>query len=182
MGHFAPVPMTEEALDATCRNVDIILDYFGPINFYIENIAYLFRLEGTIPEAEFLSKLLRRTGCGWLLDVTNVYANAINFGFDAYEFIDEVMPAANRLQMHLAGGYFDDEVNLYIDGHSHPIPEPVFELYRHALELGNGKVDAVFIERDQNFPDDTGWRTEVREVRRIAEDVCGQLKIHATRA
>jgi len=182
MGHFAPVPMTVEALDATSRNIDIIVDYFGPINFYIENIAYLFRLEGTIPEAEFLSKLLCRTGCGWLLDVTNVYANATNFGFDAYEFIAEVMPAAKRVQMHLAGGYFDDEVNLYIDGHSHPIPEPVFKLYRHALELGLGKVDAVFIERDQNFPDETGWRTEVREVRRIAEEVYGQPTVQAKTA
>jgi len=48
--------------------------------------------------------------------------------------------------------------------------------------LGRGKVDAVFIERDQNFPDETGWRSEVREVRRIAEEVCGQPAIQAKRA
>ncbi len=171
MGHFAPVPPTLAALDATSRNVDIIQDYFGDIDFYIENIAYLFRLEGELSEADFLARLLRRTGCGWLLDVTNVYANATNFGFDGFEFISQVMPAARRVQMHLAGGYYDDEVNMYIDSHSHPIPDEVFDLYRHALRVGAGKVDSVFIERDQNFPDEDGWRAEARQVRSIAEEV-----------
>jgi hypothetical protein len=171
MGHFAPVPLTREALDVTSRNVEYILDFFEPLHFYIENIAYLFRLEGTMSEADFLSRLLRRTGCGWLLDVTNVYANATNFGFDGKDFITQVMPAAQRVQMHLAGGYYDDKVQMYIDSHSHPIPDAVWDLYRHALRIGPGKIDAVFIERDQNFPDDAGWRNEVRQTRRIAEEV-----------
>jgi hypothetical protein len=171
MGHFAPVPPTQDALDVASRNIELILDYFSPLNFYIENIAYLFRLEGTMPEAHFLATLLRRTGCGWLLDVTNVYANATNFGFDSYAFIDEVMPAATRLQMHLAGGFYDEKVGMYIDSHSHSIPDPVWDLYRHALQAGAGKVDAVFIERDQNFSDENGWREEVRLTRQIAKEV-----------
>ncbi len=171
MGHFAPVPPTYEALEATCRNIDVIQEYFSPLRFYLENIAYLFRLEGPLGEAEFLSELLRRTGCGWLLDVTNVYANATNFGFDGFQFIEQVMPAAGRVQMHLAGGVFDEKVNMYIDSHSHPIPDGVWDLYRHALRVAAGKVDAVFIERDQNFPDEDGWRGEARKVRAIAEEM-----------
>ncbi|MCR9117586.1 MAG: DUF692 domain-containing protein [bacterium] len=169
MGHFAPPPMTAEALQATVRNVNLICDYFSPLEFYLENIAYLFSLKGELSEAEFLSEVLQQTGCGWLLDVTNVYANARNFGFDAREFIDAVMPHARRVQMHLAGGYFDDKAEMYIDSHSHPIPDSVFELYEHSLVAAGDKVDAVFIERDQNFPDEAGWRSEARRVFDIAD-------------
>jgi len=173
MGHFAPPPYTTAALSCTCRNIDRIQKQLGDLRFYLENIAYLFLFDGEMSEAEFLKNVLRTTGCGWLLDVTNVYANSMNFGYDPYEFIADVMPAAADVQMHLAGGFFDEQLQKYIDGHSHPIPEAVFDLYRHSLELGRGKVEAVFIERDQNFPDENGWRNEVRTVRRIAEEVAG---------
>jgi uncharacterized protein (UPF0276 family) len=171
MGHFAPPPYTAAALEATCRNVDIIQRHFRGLDFYLENIAYLFQFEAEMTEAEFLTKVLERTGCGWLLDVTNVYANSQNHGYDSYEFIRHVMPYAPKVEMHLAGGFYDDKAQTYIDSHSHPIPEPVWALYRYSLELGRGKVDAVFIERDQNFPDEAGWRAEVRKTREIAEQV-----------
>jgi uncharacterized protein (UPF0276 family) len=169
LGQFAPPPYTQPALEATCRNVDFVQRSLGETRFYLENIAYLFRRAGTMSEAEFLSSVLRKTGCGWLLDVTNVYANALNYGFDPYEFVEEVMPATENVQMHLAGGYFDDKLEKYIDSHSHPIPKPVFELYEFALEVARDKVAAVFIERDQNFPDEAAWRKEVQTVREIAE-------------
>jgi len=174
MGHFALMPLTPAALDVVCRNVDHIMRYFDPLHFYLENIAYLYQFTGTLSEQEFLAGVLGKTGCGWLLDVTNVYANARNFGFDPFEFIAEVMPHAERVQMHLAGGYFDEKVNMYIDSHSHPIPEGVWDLYRFALEKGAGKVDAVFIERDQNFPDEAGWRGEVRRVHEAAVKAASQ--------
>lgn len=173
IGHFAPPPFTPEALDATCRNVDLIQDYFRGLPFYLENIASVFRLRGTMSEAEFLARVLGATGCGWLLDVTNLYANARNHGYDAVEFLDRVMPVAPRLQMHLSGGFYDERARMYLDSHSRPVPDEVWGLYRKALVLGRGKVDAVFIERDKNFPDEAGWRAEVRQARRIAEDVGG---------
>jgi uncharacterized protein len=171
MGHFAPPPYTVAALECTSRNIDLIQKKMGDVRFYVENIAYLFKFDGTMSEADFLKKVLKNTDCGLLLDVTNVYANSINFGYDAVDFITEVSNAATDIQMHLAGGFFDERLDKYIDSHSHPIPEQVFDLYRHALEVSRGKVDAVFIERDQNFPDENGWREEVRMVRRIAEEV-----------
>jgi uncharacterized protein (UPF0276 family) len=172
LGHFAPPPFTAEALDATCRNIEIIQRHFRGLPFFIENIAYLFRFRGaTMSEAEFLIRVLERTGCGWLLDVTNVYANARNFGHDACAFIRQVMPAAPRLEMHLAGGFLDEASGMYIDSHSRPIPEGVWSLYRSSLVQGRGKVDAVFIERDNDFPDEAGWREEIRRARRLAEEV-----------
>lgn len=177
MGHFAPVPFTLGALEATCRNVDFIQSHFAPLHFYLENIAYLFRFEGELGEVEFLTRVLSRTGCGWLLDVTNVYANAVNFQFDPYDFIARVMPDAARVQMHLAGGFFDAQAGTYIDSHSHPIPEEVWNLYRFALEQAGPKVDAVFIERDQNFPDDAGWRSEIRLAREVATQAAAELSV-----
>ena len=175
MGHFTPPPWTQQALDATCRNVDHIQKFFGDTRFFIETIAYLFEFEGTLCEADFVSQLLAGTGCGWLLDVTNVYANSVNFKFDPYEFISTVMPHASAVQMHLAGGVFDEKTEMYMDTHSEPIPGPVWDLYRFSLEQGRGRVEAVFIERDQNFPDEAGWRSEVRRVCEIA----GQVEVPA---
>ena len=169
MGHFAPPPWTEAALTATCRNIDHIQKRLGDTRFYVETIAYMFEFQGTMSEADFVSKMLKCTGCGWLLDVTNVYANAQNFNFDAYEFIESVMPHAESVQMHLAGGFFDERSKMYIDSHSEPIPDTVWDLYRFSLEKGRGKVDAVLVERDQDFPDEAGWRSEIRRVREIAE-------------
>jgi uncharacterized protein (UPF0276 family) len=173
MGHFAPPCFTPAALDATCRNVEHIQDYCRGLPFYLETIAYLFQFKGTMSEAEFLSRLLRQTGCGWLLDVTNVYANAVNHGFDGYAFIREVMPSAKRVQMHLAGGFLDEH-GVYVDSHSEPIPDVMWDLYRFALAEGRGKVDAVFIERDDNFPDEAGWRGEAATARRLAREVEGR--------
>jgi len=169
MGPVALMPLTPVALDVTCRNIEHVMRYFDPLHFYLENIAYLYQFVGSLSEADFLSRVLAKTGCGWLLDVTNVYANAHNFNFDPYRFIEEVMPSASRVQMHLAGGFFDEQVGMYIDSHSHPIPAEVWDLYRFALEQAGQRLDAVFIERDQNFPDESGWRGEVRRVREFAE-------------
>lgn len=171
MGHFAPPPYTPAALDAVCYNIDAIQKHFGELPFFLENIAYLFELPGVMREDEFLIKILKRTGCGWLLDVTNVYANSVNHHYDPYAFVDAVMPVAPRVEMHLAGGFVSEDTGEYIDSHSEPIHEEVWDLYRYSLEKGRGKVDAVFIERDANFPDDRGWRDEVYKVRRIALEV-----------
>jgi uncharacterized protein (UPF0276 family) len=175
LGHFQSPPFTPVALDVTCRNVDLIIRYFRGLDFYLENIAYLFLFKGTMTEADFLSRLLDRTGCGWLLDVTNVYANAVNHGYDGYEFIRTVMPHAARVQMHLAGGYFDEKARRYFDSHSKPIHDEVWDLYRFALREARGKVDAVFIERDADYPDEMGWRSEVRQARAIAVEVSEEV-------
>ena len=180
LGPFSPLPPTQDALDAVSRNVDLIQSYFGPLRFFLENIAYLFRMEGTMSEMDFLSRILRRTGCGWLMDVTNIYANARNFGFNAYDFVAEVAPAASRLQMHLSGCDYDEQTGLYIDSHAHSIPEPVWDLYWYALEEFGEKVDAIFIERDQNFPDNDGdWGREIRKARKIVDEATGTTAINS---
>ena len=171
MGHFAAPPFTQEALDVVSANVEHIQRGIGARPFFLENVAYLFRLKGKMNEDEFFSRLLARTGCGWLCDVANLHANALNHGYDARAFLDRVMPEASRVQIHLAGGHVDPRRGIYVDSHSSAIPGPVWSLYAHALQLAGGKVEAVFVERDQNFPSVTDWRDEMRKVRRVAECV-----------
>jgi uncharacterized protein (UPF0276 family) len=168
IGHVTAPPWTEVALDVTCRNIERLQRWFAPFRFFVENLAHFFRFPGTMPEADFVCRLLQRTGCGLLLDVTNVHANVRNHGIDGRAFIEQVVAAAPAVQMHLAGGYFDPGCGMYIDSHSEPLEDPVWDLYRLALRLGRGKVEAVFIERDWQFPDDDGWRAELRQVRQIA--------------
>jgi uncharacterized protein (UPF0276 family) len=171
VGHVTAPAWIPSALDATCRNVDFIQRHFGKFTFYLENLAHFFVFRGTMSEADFFGRVLEKTGCGLLLDVTNAYANAMNFGHDPRAFIAELVGRAGRVQMHLAGGFMDARTKRYVDSHSEPIPEAVWDLYRYALTVGRGKVDAVFIERDRNVPDELGWRREVRQVRQVALEV-----------
>jgi uncharacterized protein len=173
MGHFAPPPYTCAALDATCRNLDRVQRHFKNIDFFLENIAYTFKFQGEMDEKEFLIKVLQKSGCGWLLDVTNVYANSLNHKYDAYAFIRDVMPYARKVEMHLAGGFYSEEQQTYVDSHSEPVPNEVWDLYRFSLQQGKGKVEAVFIERDQNFPAAAAWRSELQTARTIAQQVEG---------
>jgi uncharacterized protein (UPF0276 family) len=174
VGHVTAPPWTAAALDATCRNVDFIQRHFGKFKFYLENLAHCFVFRGTMSEAEFFGRVLEKTGCGLILDVTNAYANAINFGQDPRAFISEVVSRADRLQLHLAGGFTDARTGRYVDSHTQPIPDAVWDLYRDALVAGRGKLDAVFIERDWNFPEESGWRGELRQARQVALEEEGQ--------
>src|SRR5205807_2087889 len=101
------------ALDVVCRNTERLIREFGRRGrtFYLENVAFFFMLRGSeIPEPEFIRRVLRNTGVGLLLDLTNVYANALNHKkYDPVAFIDEVLEDAPAVQMHLAGGEFGDD-------------------------------------------------------------------------
>ncbi|HVX16029.1 MAG TPA: DUF692 family protein [Pirellulales bacterium] len=167
VGHVIAPPCTRAALDAVCRNVDLIQRFIGDKQFFLENLSHFFLWPGEMDEVEFVCRVLERTGCGLLLDVTNAYADELNFGFDASAFVRATVGCASRLQMHLAGGFIDPKSGRYVDSHSEPIPEPVWNLCREALELGRGKFDALFIERDWNFPTEDGWRDELRQLRQV---------------
>jgi uncharacterized protein len=162
-------------IDTVSRTVDSLHHIFGRTRFFLENCA------GLALTADALSQILERTGCGWMLDVTSVYTDSRNLGFDPYDFIAEVLPAATRLQMHVSGGDFDNRAGEYKDSHSQPVPEEVWSLYRHALVLGGHKTQAVFIERDRDFPASEGWRNEVRHARFLAERVhCRQRMMRSS--
>jgi uncharacterized protein (UPF0276 family) len=119
----------------------------------LENPAtYVEFSASTMAETEFISEVVKRTGCGLLLDVNNVYVSCVNHGRDHYAVIDG-LPLAATGEIHLAGFARDTDASgdeLLIDSHGAPVAEAVWALYRYALKRV-GPV-ASLIERDNDIP------------------------------
>jgi len=131
----------------------------------VENIStYLRFRHATLPEWDFVAELARRTGCGILLDVNNIYVNAINHGFDARTYLD-AMPSAAVQEIHLAG--HDDTGGCLIDTHGTAVCEPVWALYREAVERIGARP--TLIEWDTDIPALDVLLTEARKADAILE-------------
>ena len=135
LNHLLPLPYTEESLARLGDNVEIAQAALGR-RLLIENpSSYLRFRHSTIAEPEFLAELARRTGCGLLCDVNNVYVTTQNFGLDARAYLAALPPAAVG-EIHLAGHARNDADGrtILIDDHGSRVAEPVWALYRDALE------------------------------------------------
>jgi uncharacterized protein (UPF0276 family) len=127
----------------------------------IENISYYFVVPGsTLSELEFVLRILAMAHCGLLLDVNNLYANAINHGFDAYEYLDR-LPESAVVEIHVAGGESRD--GLYVDTHGHAVNDEVMQLLDYAI--ATKKPNAVLLEREKNFPPVEELLGELRALR-----------------
>jgi uncharacterized protein (UPF0276 family) len=167
-----PLPFTEEALDHVVARVVQVQERLGR-RILVENVSsYLEFTASTLSEWEFLAELCRRADCGLLLDVNNVYVSAHNHGFAADDFLRGV-PAERVGQIHLAG-HTDAGTHL-LDTHDHPIGDPVWALYRRALERF-GPV-ATLIERDDHIPPLAEVVAESQRAAAIAAEVAGQRKV-----
>jgi hypothetical protein len=150
-GQFAndllPLPYTEEVLHHLCRRVDQTQEFLAR-QILLENPSSYLRYTGSvIPEWEFISEIARRTGCGILLDINNVYVSAVNHGDDPALYIQRIDP--HRIgEIHLAG--FEDNAQLLIDTHSRPVRAEVWELYRMALDRFGARP--TLIEWDNDLP------------------------------
>ncbi len=146
-----PMPYTEEALDHMVERVDEVQEYLGR-QILIENVSsYLEYKASTIPEWEFVSELSQRAGCAVLLDVNNVYVNAMNHGFNAERFIQSI-PVNIVKEIHLAG-HTVKEIDggvILLDTHDHLVCHDVWELYQIAVNRF-GNVPAL-IEWDKDLP------------------------------
>jgi uncharacterized protein (UPF0276 family) len=151
LADLLPLPMTEEALDATCRNVAQVQDALGR-RILVENpSSYLRFAHSTIPEWEFLSAIAARTGCGILCDVNNIHVSACNHGWDASAYVAALPPEAIG-EIHLAGHSVKNIGGriLRIDDHSARVSGEVWVLYREALDRF-GPVPSL-IEWDTDIP------------------------------
>ena len=116
----------------------------------LETITHPFLIPGaTMSPAEFITAACRETGCGVLLDVTNVYINARNAGEDPRAFI-RALPLHSVRQLHLVG-YAREADGTYVDCHSHAIQDDIWALYDYVMAFCS--PDFVIIERDDNFPE-----------------------------
>ncbi len=144
-----PFPRRSQALERITRNIDIVQNALGR-RILIENPSLYAQLPGhEIPETEFLSELARRTGCGLLVDVNNVYVSSRNLGFDASDYLDAI-PADAIGEVHLAGHTIDEQAGLLIDSHDAPITDDVWELYERLIERVGARP--TLIERDDKLP------------------------------
>lgn len=151
LADLLPLPMTEEALEVVCRNVERAQAHLGR-RLLIENPStYLQFRHSTIPEWEFLAQLAARTGCGLLCDVNNIYISACNHGWDASAYLAALPPAAVG-EIHLAGHALREIEGrtLRIDHHGSRVAPAVWTLYAEAL----GRFGAVptLIEWDTDVP------------------------------
>lgn len=152
LADLLPLPLTEEALGIVCRNVAQVQDHLKR-RILVENPStYLQFRHSTIPEWEFLAQVAKRTGCGILCDVNNIYVSACNHGWRASAYLAALPPEAVG-EIHLAGHSLrrlDGARTLLIDDHGSRVAPEVWALYAEALALF-GRVPTL-IEWDTDVP------------------------------
>jgi uncharacterized protein (UPF0276 family) len=146
-----PFPRTREALNRVAANVARLQDVLGR-QVLIENPSLYLPLRGhDLSEADFLTALARRTGCGLLVDVNNAHVSGVNLGFDPGDYLD-ALPAEAIGEVHLAGHTPDarEGETLLIDSHAAPVAESVWALF--ARLIGRIGPRPTLIERDDDIP------------------------------
>jgi len=172
-----PVPFTAEALAHVAGRVARVQDRLRrPL--VLENVSSYVRFAGDeMSEWEFLAALVARSGCELLLDVNNVYVNAVNHGFEARRFIDAIAPDAVR-QIHLAG--HTDNGDHLVDTHDAPVCDAVWDLYEHAIRRF-GAVPSM-IERDDHIAPIDELVAELEIARRRSARALAKGSVHALAA
>ncbi|MCZ7675333.1 MAG: DUF692 domain-containing protein [Roseovarius sp.] len=156
-GHFLndllPLPYTRATLTRVVGHIDEVQDALGRRMLLENPSSYLAFAESTWSETEFLDEVARRTGCGLLLDVNNVFVSATNLGLDARTYID-AFALARVGEIHLGGHDRDEDgegAAILIDSHGRAVAEPVWALLDYTLARAGAKP--ILIERDADIPD-----------------------------
>ena len=174
LNDLLPLPYTEETLELVCTHIDEVQETLQRQMLLENPSTYVAFAETSMSEVEFLREVVRRTGCGLLLDVNNVFVQATNHGFDAAAYIDS-FPAEHVGEIHL-GGHDEDEDDdgaaLLIDDHGREVADPVWGLYARVLARTGPKP--TLIEWDNDVPD---WPTLFAEAKR-ADAVIAERRKH----
>jgi uncharacterized protein (UPF0276 family) len=164
-----PLPYTEEAVHHVAQRVRRVQDFLGR-QILLENVSsYVTYHQSQMSEWEFLTAVVEEADCLILLDINNIYVSAANHGFDPMAYLDGV-PGERVQQFHLAG--HNDEGDIIIDTHDHPVVLPVWELYAQALERF-GAV-ATMIERDDRLPPFDELLAELAQARAVGIQMLGR--------
>lgn len=161
-GHLMPLPRTRDALDVLTANVKTAQSGLG-VPLALENIAALLQWpDAELTEAQFLTELVERTGCLLLLDVANMWANALNLGQDPADLLDG-LPLEKVAYVHVAGGVEQD--GIYHDTHAHPVPDGVMDVLRELCS--RVRPPGVLLERDDLYPSDSTLLAELDAIRGV---------------
>ncbi|WP_299373331.1 DUF692 domain-containing protein [uncultured Tateyamaria sp.] len=155
-----PLPYTTDTLTCVADHIDEVQSTLGRRMLLENPSSYLAFDESTWSETDFLAELVRRTGCGLLLDVNNVFISATNLGYTPEGYID-AYPTDAVGEIHVGGHDEDtDETGapLLIDSHGRATAEPVWTLLHHALSAVGPAP--VLVEWDNDVPDWPDLRAE----------------------
>jgi uncharacterized protein (UPF0276 family) len=147
-----PVPYTAETLARVVEHIDEVQHTLGRQMLLENPSTYLWFAESTFSEIDFIAEVVRRTGCGLLLDVNNVYVASVNQQWDPVKYID-AYPLAGVQEIHLAGHSRendDQDRPLLIDTHDKPVDHVVWTLFEHAI--GKLGPTPTLIEWDTKLP------------------------------
>ncbi|MEQ8340995.1 MAG: DUF692 domain-containing protein [Marinovum algicola] len=166
LNDLLPLPYTKATLARICAHIDQVQDSLGRQMLLENPSSYLAFTESTWEEPAFLNEVARRTGCGLLLDVNNVFVSATNLGFSPQGYID-AFPLARVGEIHL-GGHDEDEDDhgapLLIDSHGRAVVDPVWALLDHTLARSGPRP--LLVEWDNDVPD---WPVLRDEAQRAAD-------------
>jgi uncharacterized protein (UPF0276 family) len=160
LNDLLPLPYTQQTLARVAEHIDEVQTVLGR-QMLLENPSTYIRFsESTIPEVDFLTEVSKRTGCGLLLDINNVFVSAKNHGTQPLPYLDS-FPFDQVKEIHLGG--HDEETDdvgapLLIDTHASPIAEAVWTLYAHVIAR-TGALPTL-IEWDNDVPE---WPTLLAE-------------------
>jgi uncharacterized protein (UPF0276 family) len=163
LNDLLPLPYTEETLSRVCEHIDEVQERLGRRMLLENPSTYVAFADATMSEVEFLRELVRRTGCGLLLDVNNVFVQSVNHCFDAAAFID-AFPVEHVGEIHLGGHAADSDDDgsaLLIDDHGREVADAVWGLYAQTLARAGARP--TLIEWDNDVP---GWDVLFAEAKR----------------
>ncbi len=172
-----PLPYTDETLRSVCEHIDKVQSTVGQ-KLLLENPAtYVVFENSTYEEIDFISEIVKRTGCGLLLDVNNVYVSCTNHKRSAEDYIS-LFPVEHVGEIHLAGHAVDEDDEgkpLLIDAHDRQVIEDVWKLYELTLQR-RGPVPTL-IEWDNDIP---VWQTLFQESE-LAENLLNKFRAPSSR-
>ncbi|MGI8725489.1 MAG: MNIO family bufferin maturase [Methyloceanibacter sp.] len=163
LNDLLPLPYTEETLQRVSDHIDEVQDGLGRQMLLENPSTYIAFAEAEMSEIQFLRAVVRRTGCGLLLDVNNVFVQATNHDFAPEAYID-AFPIEHVGEIHLGGHAEDDDDDgapLLIDDHGNPVADPVWGLYARAIARSGPKP--TLIEWDNDVPE---WGELLAEAKR----------------
>jgi len=166
LNDLLPLPYTEATLARVCTHIDQLQEQLGRPMMLENPSTYLAFTETEMPETAFLAEIARRTGCGLLLDINNVYVSCTNQQVDPLAYI-EAFPLAAVHEIHLGGHDEDADEHgapLLIDAHSSEVVDPVWQLYGETIRRCGPRP--TLIEWDANIPD---WPVLAAEAARATE-------------
>jgi uncharacterized protein (UPF0276 family) len=167
IGHLAPVPYTNEALDVFARNIGKVKRSI-PVPPILENITYDLTFPSSqMTEPAFVGRLLEENDCGMLLDATNLYINSQNNSYDWREYLGH-LPLERVVQIHFVGS--SRHGGRLIDAHADRTEDEIWNVFEEICVRCD--INGAVLERDENFPEFSELMRELDTARERMKRSC----------